>query len=77
MLELGTLFHADPRSWQRGGEAGAVAASCFGQSGQDLIAGVVETVELNGGPGCAVDGRRLGTASWMSLNGLRTSVAPG
>jgi ADP-ribosylglycohydrolase len=45
-LVLGKLFHSDPASILAGMvSAGAVAASCFGQSGRDLIAGVVEMVE--------------------------------
>jgi ADP-ribosylglycohydrolase len=43
---LGELFHADPSSIVAGVvAAGAVAASCFGQSGRDLIAGVIEMME--------------------------------
>ena len=42
-LALGRLFHDDPQSILSGVvAAGAVAASCFGQSGRDLITGVVE-----------------------------------
>jgi hypothetical protein len=45
-LALGKLFHADPSSILAGlVAAAAVAASCFGQSGRDLIAGVIEIVE--------------------------------
>lgn len=45
-LALGKLFHDDPSSILSGVvAAGAAAASCFGQSGRDLIAGVVEIVE--------------------------------
>ncbi|HEX5695624.1 MAG TPA: ADP-ribosylglycohydrolase family protein, partial [Acidimicrobiia bacterium] len=45
-LILGKLFHSDPASILAGMvSAGAVAASCFGQSGRDLIAGVVEMIE--------------------------------
>ncbi len=43
---LGKLFHADPSSIVAGVvAAGAVAASCFGQSGRDLIAGVIEMMQ--------------------------------
>lgn len=42
-LLLGRMFHAEPSSILGGVvAAGAVAASCFGQSGRDLIVGVVE-----------------------------------
>jgi ADP-ribosylglycohydrolase len=45
-LALGRMFHADESSVLAGVvTAGAVAASCFGQSGRDLIAGVVEMLE--------------------------------
>ena len=45
-LALGRLFHAEPSSILAGVvAAGAVAAACFGQSGRDLVAGVVEIVE--------------------------------
>jgi len=45
-LALGRLFHAETSSILVGvATAGAVAASCFGQSGRDLISGVVEIVE--------------------------------
>ena len=45
-LVLGRLFHSDTSSTLSGiAVAAAVAASCFGQSGRDLIAGVVEIVE--------------------------------
>jgi len=45
-LVLGKLFHADPSSIVAGVvAAGAVAASCFGQSGRDLIAGIIEIIE--------------------------------
>jgi hypothetical protein len=44
-LVLGRLFHAEPSSILAGvAAAGAVAASCFGQSGRDLLVGVVEVV---------------------------------
>jgi ADP-ribosylglycohydrolase len=43
-LALGRLFHDDPSAILAGVvAAAAVAASCFGQSGRDLIVGVVET----------------------------------
>ncbi|MEA1903541.1 MAG: ADP-ribosylglycohydrolase family protein [Actinomycetota bacterium] len=45
-MELGRLFAADAGSIAAAVvSATAVAASCFGQSGRDLIAGVKETVE--------------------------------
>jgi len=45
-LALGRLFHAETSSILVAvATAGAVAASCFGQSGRDLISGVVEIVE--------------------------------
>ena len=45
-LALGRLFHDDPPSILSGVvAAGAVAASCFGQSGRDLITGIVEIAE--------------------------------
>jgi hypothetical protein len=45
-LLLGRLFHTEPTSVLAGVvAAGAVAASCFGQSGRDLLVGVVEVVE--------------------------------
>ncbi|MGH8914029.1 MAG: ADP-ribosylglycohydrolase family protein, partial [Acidimicrobiia bacterium] len=56
-LVLGRLFHADASSVVAGVvAAGAVAASCFGQSGRDLIAGMIEIIgpaaeELGGGGG--------------------------
>jgi ADP-ribosylglycohydrolase len=43
---LGRLFHDDPSAILAGVmAASAVAASCFGQSGRDLIVGVVEACE--------------------------------
>lgn len=46
-LALGRVFHADVPSVAIGvTTAAAVAASCFGQSGRDLVAGVAETLEL-------------------------------
>ncbi|HEU4915353.1 MAG TPA: ADP-ribosylglycohydrolase family protein [Acidimicrobiia bacterium] len=45
-LALGRLFHDDVSAILAGVlAAAAVAASCFGQSGRDLIGGVVETCE--------------------------------
>jgi ADP-ribosylglycohydrolase len=45
-LALGRLFHDDPSAILTGVmAAAAVAASCFGQSGWDLIVGVVEACE--------------------------------
>jgi hypothetical protein len=45
-LALGRLFHSESSSILAGvATAGAVAASCFGQSGRDLISGVVEIIE--------------------------------
>jgi len=47
VVELSRVFHSDLSSIVAGVvSASATAASCFGQSGRDLIAGVVETVEL-------------------------------
>jgi hypothetical protein len=44
-LVLGRLFHAESSSILAGVvAAGAVAASCFGQSGRDLVGGVGEVV---------------------------------
>ena len=49
-LTLGKLFYADTASILAGVvTAGAVAASCFGQSGRDLIAGVIEVVDASVG----------------------------
>ena len=46
VFELGMLFHADAVTILGGGVvASAVAASCFGQSGRDLVVGVREAVE--------------------------------
>jgi ADP-ribosylglycohydrolase len=46
-VRLGRLFHRDAGSVAAGVvSAAAVAASCFAQSGLDLIAGVAETVQL-------------------------------
>jgi ADP-ribosylglycohydrolase len=48
-IELGRLFHTGASTVAAGVLAGAaVAASCFAQSGLDLIAGVAESVELSG-----------------------------
>jgi ADP-ribosylglycohydrolase len=45
-LALGRIFHEDPATLLSGlVAAGAVAASCFGQSGRDLVAGIVELVD--------------------------------
>ena len=45
-LALGKLFHDDPSAVLGGVvSAAAVAASCFGQSGRDLITGVMEACE--------------------------------
>ena len=47
VLELGLLFHSDPASVATGVvTASAVAASCFGQAGKDLVAGVVESMQV-------------------------------
>jgi ADP-ribosylglycohydrolase len=46
-IELGRVFHTDAPTVAAGViAAAAVAASCFAQSGLDLVAGVGETVEL-------------------------------
>ena len=67
VVELGRVFHSDLSSIVAGVvSASAAAASCFGQSGRDLIAGVVETVELTAaqvGPTL----RHTGSASWDEL----------
>jgi ADP-ribosylglycohydrolase len=48
-IELGRLFHTHAPTVAAGViAAAAVAASCFAQSGLDLIAGVAETLELSG-----------------------------
>lgn len=45
-IALGRLFHDDASAVMSGVvSAAAVAASCFGQSGRDLIVGVLETCE--------------------------------
>jgi ADP-ribosylglycohydrolase len=63
-LILGRIFHADPASILAGVvTAGAVAASCFGQSGRDLIAGVLEIVESSAG----LVGSPSGTSSDSAL----------
>jgi hypothetical protein len=67
VVELGSLFHSDLSSIAAGVvSASATAASCFGQSGRDLIAGVVETVELTG---AQVEStlRHSGVGSWEEL----------
>jgi hypothetical protein len=46
VIELGLIFHRDAVTLLGGGvAAAAVAASCFGQSGRDLIEGVRESAE--------------------------------
>ncbi len=63
-LILGRIFHADTASIMAGVvTAGAVAASCFGQSGRDLIAGVLEIVESSAG----LVGSPSGTSSDSAL----------
>jgi len=48
-MELGRLFHTQASTVAAGVvTAAAVAASCFAQSGLDLIAGVAETIALAG-----------------------------
>ena len=48
-IELGRLFHTQAPTVAAGViAAAAVAASCFAQSGLDLMAGVAETLELSG-----------------------------
>ena len=45
-LALGKLFHDNPPTILSGVvTAGAVAASCFGQSGRDLVTGIIEIAE--------------------------------
>jgi ADP-ribosylglycohydrolase len=67
VVEIGSVFHSDLSSIVSGVvSASAAAASCFGQSGRDLIAGVVETVELT----AAQTGSTLkytGSSSWDEL----------
>jgi ADP-ribosylglycohydrolase len=67
VVEVGAVFHSDLSSIVAGVvTAAAAAASCFGQSGRDLIAGVVETVELTAnqvGPGL----KYTGAPSWEDL----------
>jgi ADP-ribosylglycohydrolase len=67
MVDLGSVFHSDLPSIVAGVvSASATAASCFGQSGRDMIAGVVETVEL----AAAETGPTLGytgSVSWDEL----------
>ncbi len=79
VIELGMLFHSDPASVATGVVTGsAVAASCFGQSGKDLIAGVVESMEGNTGV------RSAPVEDWAEewgrlideLNGLLDLVSP-
>jgi ADP-ribosylglycohydrolase len=67
VVELGSVFHSDLASIASGVvSASAAAASCFGQSGRDLIAGVVETVELTAAQtGSTL--RHTGSASWDEL----------
>lgn len=67
VVGLGSMFHSDLSSVVAGVvSAGAAAASCFGQSGRDLIAGVVETVELTAAQ-FASTLRHTGPASWDEL----------
>jgi len=67
VVEVGRAFHSDLSSIVSGlVSASAVAASCFGQSGRDLIAGVVETVELTATQvGSTL--KYAGTATWDEL----------
>lgn len=64
-LALGRVFHSDSSSILAGVvTAGAVAASCFGQSGRDLLLGVVEAIApaaeiLAAGPGDGPDPAEL------------------
>ncbi len=45
-LAIGSLFHSDPHSiLSTVVGAAAVAASCFGQTGRDMLAGVIELLE--------------------------------
>ncbi len=67
VVELGSVFHSDLSSIVAGVvSASAAAASCFGQSGRDLIAGVVETVELTAAQSGATL-RYTGSKSWDEL----------
>jgi ADP-ribosylglycohydrolase len=67
VVEVGRVFHSDLSSIVSGlVSASAAAASCFGQSGRDLIAGVVETVELTATQvGSTL--KYTGTATWDEL----------
>jgi ADP-ribosylglycohydrolase len=67
VVEVGRVFHSDLSSIVSGVvTASAAAASCFGQSGRDLIAGVVETVELTATQvGSTL--KYTGTATWDDL----------
>ena len=64
-LALGRVFHSESSSILAGVvTAGAVAASCFGQSGRDLLLGVVEAIApaaeiLAAGPGDGPDPAEL------------------
>jgi hypothetical protein len=72
-LALGRLFHDDPASVLGAvAAAGAVAASCFGQSGRDLIVGVVEMA----GPAAEAlrPGSGGGGAEGDLMEGLRALV---
>lgn len=79
VLELGLLFHSDPKSVATGVvTASAVAASCFGQAGKDLVAGVVESMHVaSRSAAMRTDGwgERWGQLS-DELNGLVDVVRP-
>jgi len=71
-MVLGRLFHGDDASILTGAvTAGAVAASCFGQSGRDLISGVIELIEP------VSTQFATGSALVAELNGLLAHVGVG
>jgi hypothetical protein len=75
-LALGRLFHSDPSSILVSVvTAGAVAASCFGQTGRDLITGVLEIIEPASGlvDGSRGDGPEIGELV-EELGALRSHV---
>ena len=72
-LNLGRLFHRDAGSVAAGViSASAVAASCFGQTGRDLMAGVAEAV-IPAIPNIVID---LEGATWSSDRVVMTRISP-
>lgn len=70
-----TLIHGDGRSSASGvAVAGAVAGSCFAQSGADLVLGAAETVEMALGAGLRIDGGEARAVAG-SLRRLAPTVA--